>query len=92
MKAKIIGMLALFVLASGCANKKSSVTIGDNWLSGPELESRLIPLAEDFAKQHKIDFDFTGTHCRIACHFRTTFTVARAYLWMDLFLSWPYLS
>jgi len=65
MKTHIIGLLALFVLVCGCTTNKPSVSAGDSWLSGSQWESRLVPLARDYCKQHKIVFDFTGAHCRI---------------------------
>jgi len=65
MKMFIPGLVLLSVLADGCAKPRPSDTASDSWLSGPQLESRLLPIAKDFAKQHGIAFDFTGTHCRI---------------------------
>jgi hypothetical protein len=50
---------------AGCSAHRTTDVASESWLSGPQLESRLLPLAKDYAKQHKIDFDFTGAHCRI---------------------------
>ena len=65
MKMFIPGLLLLSVLANGCAKHRPNDTASDSWLSGPQLESRLLPIAKDYAKQHGIAFDFTSTHCRI---------------------------
>ena len=63
-------LLAIFLCVAGlslasCATHPASDIASESWLSGPQLESRLRPIAEAYAKQHGIAFDFTGTHCRI---------------------------
>ena len=61
MKMFIIILLALPILTSGCGTKGRSQAADEKWDSLPRLER----IARDYAKQHKVDFDFAGTHAEV---------------------------
>lgn len=65
MRFSAIILCAAGLALAGCDRHRTSDVASESWLSGPELESRLRPIAEAYAKQHGIAFDFSGTHCRI---------------------------
>jgi hypothetical protein len=65
MRFSAIIFCAAGLVLVGCARHRTTETTSASWLSGPELESRVRPIAEAYAKEHGIAFDFTGTHCEI---------------------------
>jgi hypothetical protein len=65
MRFSAIIFCAAGLVLVGCATHRATDKTSASWLSGIEMESRLVPLARDYCKQHKIDFDFTGAHCRV---------------------------
>lgn len=54
MKRFIVLSLALPILVSGCRTAHQAREQDKSWASLPRLES----IAKDYAKQHKIDFEF----------------------------------
>ncbi len=65
MRFSAIIFCAAGLVLVGCATHRTTETTSASWLSGPELESRVRPIAEAYAKEHGIAFDFTATHCEI---------------------------
>ena len=58
MKMLIITLLMFPVLAYGGDTNISGKTSGEKWYSKPRLER----IAKEYAKQHKMAFDFANTH------------------------------
>jgi hypothetical protein len=65
MRFSAIILCASGLALAGCDRHRTSDLASESWLSGPQLESRLRPIAEAYAKQHGITYDFSGKHCRL---------------------------
>ena len=59
MKLFTIGLLTVAILIASCATNHAA---SSKWLSAAEMQSQLESIAKDYAKEHKIDFDFNSAH------------------------------